>query len=127
MVSQLRAVGTDMVGGLLWIAIALGGIRRNDEDFSRRAVSVGLCCGLTYSYVYEHDPLAAMLDSFWRRLAFSGLEQLLVQIVIRKRSPSEMLSGLIGLGIGTILYRLVYGVIFDVPPARLRRGLSIFS
>jgi hypothetical protein len=123
--SPLRAVGVDIVGSLVTIAIAVGGVRMEEETISPRAVGVGLCWGMAYTYVREHEPLASIVDNFWRQLAVSGLEQLLYRVVGRRRSSGELFSGALGVGIGMLLYRLVYGVIYDVPPARLRRQWSL--
>lgn len=123
--STLRAIGIDLVGSLVVITIAIGGLQSVDEDVSTEAVGVGLCCGAVSLYVRDHEPLASVLDDFWGRLAFSGLEQLLIRLVGRTYSSRALFSGAVGGGIGTVLYRLVYGVVYDVPPARLRRQWSL--
>jgi len=66
-----------------------------------------------YYWAYDHD-FGAIRTSRWRRTLFSGVQSALVSKVI-PRSEGKYHSFSIGVGIGSIGYRLWYGVFRPLP------------
>lgn len=118
MASLLRVLLKDILGGLLLITIGKGALALEDEELSPTAVGAGIGWALLYSYGRERDPLASALSSRPRKFVFNALHNGFIQTVLRRRSSAERHSGVMGFGIGIVLYRILFGLLKDVPSAR---------
>jgi hypothetical protein len=120
---RTRVLVTDIGGSLLTLVI-----RRQSrqwlpeeycDDLAPRSVLISAISGFGEQYITEHDPVAAKLDQFNYLLAYS-LALYVYHRLLRRFGLSRD-SFTTGHLVGIILYRVVFGVIFDVPQARFQQ------
>jgi len=120
-----RIVVTDLVFSVLSIVLNVYLLRVRGfgrEDFDLRSAAIGAVETASHQYVAEHEPVASTLEDWPGEFAF-------VLFVVGSNRPlsrfvsSEESRGLGG-GVGALCYRLVFGVVFDLPEGRRRRWLS---
>jgi uncharacterized BrkB/YihY/UPF0761 family membrane protein len=88
-------------------------------DFDSRSAAISAGETFCYWYLSEHEPVVSKLENWPGQLVFA------LSIIISRRFVSRYVSSedsmSIGGSVGALVYRLVFGVVLDVPESRFDR------
>ena len=125
-----RAVVTELAFGVFALVMNVRLLRALREgfgwtEFDVRSATVGAIETTCYTYVAEHEPVVSKLERPSGELAFFFLHVVSRRFVPQGVSSEDSAS--IGNGVGFVLYRVAFGVVFDLPERRSRRWSSRWS
>ncbi len=118
----LRVVGSELLFGLLGVAFSLIRFRMDRERGGDLRLSIPyLALGITYSLTtaaaYDRE-VARIRSSRPRRVLF-GLLTAVASVVLEPEDEGESASFTLDFSLGTVCYRLRFGVLAPVPGDRL--------
>jgi hypothetical protein len=118
---KLRAAVFDIgagIIGLISISYIYAGDNQ-DRQFDIASAIIGLAEETAFLYLREHDPIAPQLETLADRVGFvaTGTMQ---RRLLTGQVPSQY-SWSIGHCIGIIIYRIVFGILIDLPASRLQK------
>jgi hypothetical protein len=125
-----RPVVTDLAFGVFALVMNVYLLRELREGFDRaefdvRSATIGAIETACHTYIAEHEPVGSKLERPSGELAFF-LSRVVSRRFVLGGVPSED-SASIGNSVGFLLYRVAFGVVFDLPEGRSRRWSTRLS